>query len=330
MIVVIHSLLREEGANDDAGELKELVTECSMAIHRRGDQSAVPRELLVVAQRLLDAQLRLQDGGENTGRVVVSSSASDHQLMETAAAAKKNEKAAAAKKKKKRNKRNKAAAKHKGTKNRSWVVGGIISLLIMAVTFGSISTLSHIPQSHGSSEGNKAPPTLPPSSSTSLRQRDLQSGNNNMAPMSPASVSPFAALVQAPIFSPAVASNPPMNSVDERALLTCLDTSNWKDVNGARCTWYEKYDHRCPEYGSLYGGSMGPATEHCCYCGGGTCTDTPGWYDWSGYDCSWYKVRDDPGCPQYGSQTASAYSTAQRSANDNCCYCKNEAVHSCK
>jgi hypothetical protein len=243
MVVVIHSLLRKEGANDDDDDaqleqMKETVRQsCSVAINRRGDQFGVSKELLVITQCLLDnAQLRLLDNGgeENEGRVVASSSASDHQLMETTAAAKKEDKAAAAKKKKKRNKKNKAAAKHKGTKLRSCLGGGIISLLMMAASFSSVTTF--ITLSYGSSEGNKAPPTLPPSTSTSLRQRDLQS-SNNIAPASPASVSPFSAVVQSPIFSPAAVSNRPMNSVDESALLTCFDTPNWKidlNVNGMK------------------------------------------------------------------------------------------------
>jgi hypothetical protein len=207
--MVIHSLLRKEGADDDAaGELEDMMAECSMAITRRGDdQSAVPKErYLMVTQKLLETQLRSLDGGENEGRVEVSSSISDHQLMVNAAAAKKETAAAAAKKKKTRNKRNKAAAKHKGTKRMSWRSGGIISLIMM-VAFGSITTLSRIPQSLGSLVGNKAAPTLPPSTPTSLRQRDLQS-SNNMAPASSSSVSPLAAVVQAPIFSPADVSNP--------------------------------------------------------------------------------------------------------------------------
>jgi hypothetical protein len=95
MIMVIHSLLRkEEGAanNNDARELRDMVREfsSSMAINNRRDQSsAVSKELLLVAsQRLLDAQLRLFDDGEQ-GRLEVSPSASDHQLMDSAAAAKK-------------------------------------------------------------------------------------------------------------------------------------------------------------------------------------------------------------------------------------------------
>jgi hypothetical protein len=179
MVMIIHSLLRKEGGandDDDAGELKDMLTEFNnMPIDRRNDQSvmSMKEQLLAVTQRLFDAH-RLQGGDENKG--VVSSSASDHQLMDSAAAAKKKADvaaAAAAKKKKKRNKRNKAAAKHKGTKFRSWLGGGILSLVMM-VAFGFITTfnvaLSLIHRSDGSSEG-KAPPTLPPSTSTSLRVR---------------------------------------------------------------------------------------------------------------------------------------------------------------
>jgi len=56
------------------------------------------------------------------------------------------------------------------------------------------------------------------------------------------------------------------------------------------------------------------------------CTDTEGWYSVEGYDCVWYEVMDDPGCPQYGSQTAHWSATAKGSAKDNCCYCKNDVV----
>jgi hypothetical protein len=287
-----------------------------MSINGGGDQSAVSKtkkELLALTQRLLDEQqqLRLLDGGETEGREEVSPSATDHQLMETAAAAKKKkEKAAAAKNmmKKKRNKRNKAAAKHKGTKRMSRLGGGIISLLMMAVTFGSIMKLSHIPQSDGSTEGNKAPPTLPPSASTSLRQRKRQSSDNIMSPTSPSSVSPFSAsVVQAPLFSPADVSNPPMNSspasVSPLAAVvqapifspatvsnpptysrtdvsntptTCFDTPNWEDGDGDGCKWYEENDTKgCPNLGSSYEGDMVVANDNCCFCGGGSHTLSP-------------------------------------------------------
>jgi hypothetical protein len=57
------------------------------------------------------------------------------------------------------------------------------------------------------------------------------------------------------------------------------------------------------------------------------CTDTEGWFDEAGWDCSWYEAIDDPGCPQYGSQTASSDSIAEGPANDNCCYCQNAVLN---
>jgi flagellar basal body-associated protein FliL len=268
MVVVLHSLLRKEcSLNDDARDLKDMVTEFS----RRGrDQSVVSKELLELTQRLLDVELCLLDGGEKS-----SSAASDQQLMDNAAAAKKKA-AAAVKRKKKRNKRNKAAAKHKGTKRRSWLGVGIISLImVMAAASGSIITtlitLSKIHQSDGSSEG-KAPPTLPPTASTSLRRRDLQL-SDNMASTSPASVSPFAAVVQAPVFSPTPSSSPATPSSPTMAANPtemCFDTPNWKDIFGDGCEGYEENDEPgCPEYGSLFDGGMGVANDNCCYCGGG-------------------------------------------------------------
>jgi hypothetical protein len=345
LAMVTYSLLRNEGAdNDDNVQLSEqLKMKFSiMAINNRiGDQSAVSKALLVIAQRLLSEQLRSLDGGENEGPAVVSSAASDHQLIDSTAAAKTKKKKAiaAAAKKKKRNRRNKAAAKYKGTKLMSCLGGGIISLFMMAALFGSITTLislSLIHQSDGSSEG-KASPTLPPSTSTSLRQRDLQS--SNVASTSPSSVSPSAAVVQAPIFSPADVSNPPVNTFDKSAPSTCFDTPNWVDYYGLVCDNYEVIDEPgCPQLGSLHEGNMGVAKDNCCYCGGGShtlppttspksmCNDTSGWYNFEGYDCSWYEVFDDPGCPKYGNQTADNSSTAKGSAKDNCCYCQNAVV----
>jgi hypothetical protein len=82
------------------------------------------------------------------------------------------------------------------------------------------------------------------------------------------SVSPLAVVVQAPIFSPAAAtSNRRMNSVDERALSTCFDTPNWKDIFGNGCEVYEENDEPgCPIYGSLSDGGMGVANDNCCHC----------------------------------------------------------------
>jgi hypothetical protein len=250
MMVVIHCLLlRKEGSINDA----------------------VFRDLLVVTQRLLDVQLRLSDGGEE-GQVMVSSSASDHQLMMDNAAATKK-KAAAAAKKKKRNKRNKATAKHKGgTKFMSWLGGGggITSHVMMVAAFSSISittlifTLSLIHQSDGSREG-KAPPALPPSISTSLRQGDLHS--SDVASESPNIISsPLAAVVPPPVFSPtATAVRNPPTSADKTV---CVDTPGWEDAAGLGCKFYGGDIEGCPITGH-YPGNIGTAKEHCCHCGGG-------------------------------------------------------------
>ena len=88
-----------------------------------------------------------------------------------------------------------------------------------------------------------------------------------------------------------------------------------------------------------WAGNMGLATDHCCFCGGGShtlplttssssiCTeDTQGWYDLRGYDCVWYEVMDGPGCPNYGDQTSHESSTVKGSAINHCCHCKNIVV----
>lgn len=44
-------------------------------------------------------------------------------------------------------------------------------------------------------------------------------------------------------------------------------TLNWVDVAGDGCDWYEENDlPGCNRHGNLYAGSMGPASENCCYC----------------------------------------------------------------
>ena len=245
-------------------------------------------------------------------------------------AATKKKRAAAKAAKKKRHKRNKAAAKPKKTRLVSWLGGGIIPL-IMVAAFGSITTLiafSLIRQSDGSSEGEDLP-TLPPSASTSLGQRDIQSI------ISPLPV-PAVLAVKSPIFSPSDSevSNPSMKS-DDRAVSTCLDTPNWKDKDGYGCDHYEDmYESGCSGT-DKWAGNMGLAINHCCFCGGGRhtlhtttssssiCTeDTEGWFDQRGYDCVWYEVVDGPGCPNYGHQTAHNNSTVKGSAINHCCFCQ--------
>jgi hypothetical protein len=154
--------------------------------------------------------------------------------------------------------------------------------------------------------------------------------------------SPFLAAVQAPVFSPSVVNNPPVNSVDERALSTCFDTLNWKDKAGYGCDWLREYDRPgCPEYGSSFEGDMGVANDNCCYCGGGShtlspttspkpsssptksasptelCFDTPNWKDAGGDGCDYYERYHLPGCPNGGSW----YDGGMGVAKDNCCYC---------
>eukprot|EP00985_Skeletonema_marinoi_P001301 scaffold517_cov140-Skeletonema_marinoi.AAC.14 len=330
MMMMVHSLLQKEDDDDDDDDgdaLKKMAMEC-MAANKREQSAVSMAQLLVVAERMLDAQLlRLLD---ERREVLSYDAASDQQLMDDDAAAAKKKRAAAKAAKKKRNKRNKAAAKPKKTRLVLWLSGGILPLIMMAA-FGSITTLitfSLIHQSDGSSEGEDLP-TLPPSASTSLGQRDIQSI------ISPLPV-PVVLAVKSPIFSPSDSdvSNPSMKS-DDRVVSTCLDTPNWKDEDGYGCDHYEDmYELGCSGT-EKWVGNMGLATDHCCFCGGGShtfplatssssiCTeDTQGWYDQRGYDCVWYEVMDGPGCPDYGDQTAHKSSTVKGSAISHCCFCQ--------
>jgi hypothetical protein len=154
----------------------------------------------------------------------------------------------------------------------SWLGGGFLSLIMMAAvgSMTTLITLSLIRQSDGSSEG-KAPPTLPPSPSTSLRQRDLQS---SMSSTSPSVISPLPAFVQSPVFLPAPVSNSPINFVETVSSLSptssiCTDMPGWYDARGYDCSWYEVMDvPGCPQYGDLYVGEniFGVANDNCCYC----------------------------------------------------------------
>jgi len=330
MVMMVHSLLQKEGTDDDGDALKKMAREC-MAANKMEQSGVAMAQLLVVAERMLDAQLlRLLDGGLKGREVLSSDATSDQQLMDADAAVAKKKRAAAKAAKKKRHKRNKAAAKPKKTRLVSWLGGGIIPL-IMVAAFGSITTLiafSLIRQSDGSSEGEDLP-TLPPSASTSLGQRDIQSI------ISPLPV-PAVLAVKSPIFSPSDSevSNPSMKS-DDRAVSTCLDTPNWKDKDGYGCDHYEDmYESGCSGT-DKWAGNMGLAINHCCFCGGGRhtlhtttssssiCTeDTEGWFDQRGYDCVWYEVVDGPGCPNYGHQTAHNNSTVKGSAINHCCFCQ--------
>eukprot|EP00985_Skeletonema_marinoi_P001044 scaffold430_cov73-Skeletonema_marinoi.AAC.8 len=333
MMMLVDSLWRKGSTATATGDcdedsMNEMMKEC-MPIMRRG-QSVFSQERLVATQWLLNAQLlRLMNEREEKRSAMASLGASDQQqqLMYDAAAAKMKERAAAAAAKKKRYKRNKAAAKHKKTTLMlmSWRGGRIIPMILM-VAFSSyayvtlVVPLSLIQQIDGSGEG-EAPPALPPSASRSLRQKDLISDNVNAESALANIIStPYAAVVPPPIFSPTFVGNQRMKS-DERASM-CIDTPNWKDVDGYECGEYEDTeDPGCPGT-DVHAGDMGPASQNCCYCGKGPCIDTPNWND-GVHGCAWYEENDSPGCPKYGELFGEKVMGLPKY---HCCYCQRDVV----
>ena len=235
-------------------DIKEIAKE-GMALNNN-QLAAVSTELLLTV--LL---LRLIDEREE-GRAMTVTSLSDEQLVNSsaaaAAAAAKKKRAAAAKKK--RYKRNKAAAKHM-----VWPGRGLISLIMMMVAFGSITTSLIIHQSDGSGDS----PALPTSASRSryLRRKTDHSSNYDIV-----ASTTLPGVVPTPILA---APTPTtgirrMTSSDKLRASTCLDTPNWSDIYGYRCDDYE--EEYCLSVADLYEGDMGPATKHCCKCGGGSST----------------------------------------------------------
>ncbi len=222
--------------------------------------------------------LRLLDERKDGRAILSSDDASFEQLLMDAVAAAKTEINSADEKKV-----NKTAAKAKQKKKMgnllSWLIGGIISLM-MIVNLTSITTLippfSLIHQIGASGEG-EAPPVLQPSASRSLRKRqgEHQSNKDNAAsPEIIGIVSPLPVVAPPPIFSPAVASNHRSMKINKLRSETCFDTPNWKDRDGDGCDWYEEKDSCC-SYADNWAGDMGPATEHCCFCGGGSVSLPP-------------------------------------------------------
>jgi len=220
--------------------------------------------------------------------------------------------------------------------------------------FSSVTTLialSLIHQSDGSSEG-KAPPSLPPTTSTSLRHRDLQS--SNMTSTSPTNKSPLPIVAQSPVFSPAADafSNNRCVKSDETFPSpfpsmyndTPTDTPDWYDYIGYDCSWYEVMDDPgCPKYGNRTAHdsstAQGSAKDNCYYCqhnvdsnvsptkapsSSGTCVDKEGWEDKYGDGCEWYQENDTPECSIYGNDVD--YLVTMGPASDNCCYCKDPTV----
>ena len=55
---------------------------------------------------------------------------------------------------------------------------------------------------------------------------------------------------------------------DYDSVVSCTDsTPNWVDTFGDGCDWYMAHDTPgCPDHGNSFVGSMGPASENCCYC----------------------------------------------------------------
>ena len=297
----------------------------------------------------------------------------------TAAAQKKMSRGAA---KRKRNRRNKAAAKHKKTRRMSWISGAGIIPQIIVMAFSSITTLivtlAIIHQNvDGSIDGNDSP-ALPPttSRSTSLRHRQMQRSdrqssyaNNDVASTPPIiitdpSIAPStkvedeASLIMIPFTTnqPTI-SLPTQVPTDSTLQQICLDTPNWTNEWGGGCDIYEWEPEGCPLTGNDAIGIMGPATENCCHCGGGSitlpptisrqpsasptlsaapsistepsvppslsanptelCLDTPDWKDGLGQECDSYKETSEPGCFWNGA----LFIGDMGSANEHCCYC---------
>ncbi len=278
--------------------------------------------------------------------------ASDQQLKDAVAAAVLKEKNSAAKSKRKKRRKQKQD-------------GGLMS--IMMVACGSIMmlifSLSLIHQIGGSGQGG-APPAMRPSASRSLRDKKHQSNNVESVPASPEVIiiSPLPASIVAPppIFSPAAASNhhTPMKFNKLRSEI-CLDTPNWEDKDGDGCDSYKKLDRIC-SFADGWAGDMGPATEHCCLCGGGSislpptnsptisdsptksatpstsptitispsisssptefCLDTPNWTDKGGQGCDHYK-KWDRRCSR-----ADFWAGVMGPATEHCCVCGGGSV----
>lgn len=144
----------------------------------------------------------------------------------------------------------------------------------MMVAFGSITTLisplSLIHHCDASGEG-EAPPALAPAASRSLRQKRHRTRTDidNAESALPEIISPLLAVVPPPIFSPVAvtASNRRMQS-DESTSSTCLDNLNWRDKDSKGCRDYKVYNNCNNVTAEDLAGDMGPATEHCCDCGG--------------------------------------------------------------
>eukprot|EP00956_Cyclotella_meneghiniana_P002688 scaffold3165_cov62-Cyclotella_meneghiniana.AAC.10 len=188
-----------------------------------------------------------------------------------------------------------------------------------------------IHHSHGSVEAKpplrRARPAL--ASPPPLPERDLQT-DVSIPTFTPSLVGTF---------FPTISGSFPTST----PTFTCYDTPGWTDAYEESCDHYARYEEQeCPNYG----GTMGPANDNCCHCGGGSeipptvsptlsgapssssaptiiCYDTYNWTDAVGDGCDWYERNDDPGCPVKGT----SYEGLMGVANDNCCYCGGGGTH---
>jgi hypothetical protein len=245
-------------------DIKEIAKE-GMALNNN-QFATVSTELLltVLLLRLIDER--------DEGRAMTVTSLSNEHLVDSsaaaAAAAAKKKRAAAAAAKKIRHKRKKAASKHKKIKRMVWPGSGFISLIMTIFAFGSITT-SFIHQSDGSGEAkNNSPAALPPSASRSryLRHKTDHSSNYDIVA---STMSPVVVPTQI-LAAPTPTTGIRRMTSDKLRASTCLDTPHWRDVYGYGCDDYE--EEYCLSVADLYEGDMGPATKHCCKCGGGSTT----------------------------------------------------------
>ena len=126
------------------------------------------------------------------------------------------------------------------------------------------------------------------------------------------------------------------NSTPRPTQAGCTDTPDWVDRDGRGCDRYEISPWLCNF--SSFQGSMGPASKHCCTCGGGStyvpptpmpsrapttprptqpsaCIDTPGFVDSSGWGCNKYQQYD------FACGSADLFMGDMGSATEHCCAC---------
>ena len=140
----------------------------------------------------------------------------------------------------------------------------------------------------------------------------------------------------------------PTNPTARPTKAGCKDTPGWVDMIGFGCDYYENKSYsvtdRC-RFSDIYQGSMGPAEENCCTCGGGStyvaptpwpsiapvpttaqptqpssCVDTPNWKDLFGSGCDFYTG----GLCNFGHE----WQGSMGSAAVNCCVCGGGTVPS--